>query len=147
MFLGSHQLTVDEKGRLAIPARFRQTLADTCNSQLVITRGPGPGLEIYPAPEFQHVAEQIAAMEDREVADQLNAHVIGSAFELEIDKQGRVLLPTLLRKIAKIDGSAVLMGQIRRFDLYPEDLWNEQFGEGAVARTESLKAAFRTLKR
>ena len=147
MFLGSHHLTVDEKGRLAIPARFRQALADTCDSQLVITRGPTPCLEIFPAPEFRRIAEQIAAMEDREIAEDLNSIVLGSAFEIEIDKQGRVLLPPLLRKTAKIDGTAVLVGQNKRFDLYPEDLWNEKFGEASVGNAESLKAAFRTLKR
>lgn len=147
MFLGSHHLTVDEKGRLAIPARFRQSLADSCNSQLIVTRGPDPCLEIYTAPEFQVVADRIDAMEDREVADRLNAYVLGSAFEIEIDKQGRVLLPPLLRKIAKIDGTAVLVGQNKRFDLYPEDLWNEKFGEGSANNADSLKAAFRTLKR
>lgn len=147
MFSGSHQLTIDEKGRLAIPARFRQTLADTCNSQLVVTRGPKTCLEIYPAPEFQRIADQIEAMEDRDVADLLNARMIGSAFETEIDKQGRILLPPMLRKAAKLDGLAVLMGQIKRFDLYPEDQWNAEFGEDAVGLAENLKAAFRTLKR
>lgn len=147
VFAGSHQLTIDEKGRLAIPARYRQELAESCNSQLVITRGPNPCLEIYPAPEFQRLADQIEAMEDRDTADLLNAHLIGSAHEMEIDKQGRVLLPTMLRKYSGLNGSAVLMGQIRRFDLWPEDLWNERFGQDAVGLASSLKDAFRTLKR
>lgn len=147
VFAGSHQLTIDEKGRLAIPARYRQELADTCDSQVVITRGPNPCLEIYPAHEFKRIADQIEAMEDRDMADLLNARLIGSAYETEIDKQGRVLLPPMLRKYSKLDGSAVLMGQIRRFDLWPEELWNERFGEDATGYASNLKTAFRTLKR
>ena len=121
--------------------------ADTCDSQVVITRGPNPCLEIYPAHEFKRIADQIEAMEDRDMADLLNARLIGSAHETEIDKQGRVLLPPMLRKYSKLDGSAVLMGQIRRFDLWPEELWNERFGEDASGYATSLKTAFRTLKR
>lgn len=147
MFAGSHQLTIDEKGRLAIPARYRQELADACNSQLVVTRGPKPCIEIYPAHEFLRLANDIEAMDNREIADSLKEVFIGSACETEIDKQGRVLLPPLLRKHANLNGSAVLMGQIRRFDLWPEDLWTERFGSGARSLTPALVEAFRTLKR
>lgn len=146
MFSGSHQLTIDEKGRVAIPARYRQELADSCGSQLVVTRGPNPCLELYPAPEFQRLAEEIQNMEDRDTAEVLKGVFIGFACETEIDKQGRVLLPPMLRRYARFNGSAVLMGQIRRFDLWPEDLWNERFGE-ASALGERVTDAFRALKR
>lgn len=147
MFSGSHQLTIDDKGRLAIPARYRQELADSCASQLVITRGPNPCLEIYPAPEFQRLADDIEGMDDRDQAEILKSVVIGFACETEIDKQGRVLLPPMLRRYAKFNGSAVLMGQIRRFDLWPEELWNERFGDGPASLTPQVADAFRTLKR
>jgi len=147
VFSGSHQLTIDEKGRLAIPARYRQELADSCNSQLVITRGPNPCLEIYPAHEFRRVADEIESMEDREIAELLKSVFVGLACETEIDKQGRVLLPPLLRRYARFNGSGVLMGQNRRFDLWPEDAWNERFGDGAGSILPGIASAFRTLKR
>ena len=147
MFAGSHLLTIDDKGRLAIPARYRQELADACNSQLVITRGPNPCLEIYPAPEFQRLADEIQAMDDRDRAELLKSVFIGFACETEIDKQGRVLIPPMLRKYARFNGSGVLMGQIRRFDLWPEELWDERFGEAAGGFASSIADAFRTLKR
>lgn len=147
MFAGSHQLTIDEKGRLAIPARYRQELAESCNSQLVITRGPNPCLEIYPAHEFRRVADEIEAMENRETAELLKSVFVGLACETEIDKQGRVLLPPLLRRYARFNGSGVLMGQIRRFDLWPEEIWNERFGEGEGSIVPGIADAFRTLKR
>lgn len=147
MFAGSHQLTIDDKGRLAIPARFRQSLADQCNSEVVITVGPNPCLEIYPAPEFLRIADEIQQMEDRKTADLLKQVFIGFAVETEIDKQGRVLLPPMLRKRARLNGSAVLVGQITRFDIWGEDLWTERFGDGPANILASLDDAFRTLKR
>lgn len=148
MFAGTHHLTIDDKGRLAIPARYRQELADSCASQLFITKGPKPCLEIYPAPVFMALADQIEAMEDRDEAEDLKNWFIGFAVETEIDKQGRILLPPMLRRRIKLNGSAVLVGQIRRFDLWPEDEWTARFEMGAdgVAANAPVEA-FRKLKR
>ena len=112
-----------------------------------ITRGPNPCLEIYPANEFQRIADEIDQMEDRQMAETLKGIVIGLAVQTELDKQGRVLLPTLLRKHARLNGAAVLMGQIRRFDLWPDDLWNERYGDGLQSIDAQVVDAFRTLKR
>lgn len=147
MFAGSHPLTVDDKGRLAIPARYRQSLADECQSQLVITMGYESCLEIYPAPEFARIASAIEAMDNREHAELLKRAFVGRAVETEIDKQGRVGLPQILRRLARLDNSVVLVGQINRFELWAEDKWNEMYGEGPNSIVPSLKEAFRTLKR
>lgn len=147
MFTGSHELTIDDKGRLAIPARYRQQLADTCDSQLVITMGPDPCLEVFPAPEFQRLAVGIQNMEDHETAEVLKNCFIALACEAEIDKQGRVLLPPMLRRRARLNGSAVLMGKISRFDLWAGDLWTERFGDEAQGFAAQRQQAFRALKR
>jgi MraZ protein len=147
-FLGSHPLTVDEKGRIAIPARYRQSLADQCDSQLVITIGPTrESLEIYPAPEFQRLAGDIQSMEDRKAAEVLKQVFIGFAVEAEIDKQGRLLLPPMLRRTIRLNGSAVLMGQITRFDLLSEECWNRRFGEVDGSAFERTESAYDALKR
>lgn len=146
MFAGSHQLSVDDKGRLAIPARFRQPLVDSCGSQLVLTIGPNPCIEIYPAPEFQRIVRDIQAMDDRATAEKLKQVFVGFAVETEVDKQGRLLLPPMLRKRARLDGAAVLMGQDTRFDVWAADVWEQRFGEGSELLA-SLEDAFRTLKR
>ena len=146
MFAGSHLLSIDEKGRLAIPARFRTQLADAHGQQLVITMGPKPCLEIYPLATFRGIAEQIQNMEDRRTADKLKFFFIGRAVEAELDKQGRVVLPALLRKQAQLDGSVVLVGQITRFDIWAEDQWNEMFGKQG-GKKEDLSEAFALLKR
>lgn len=146
MFAGSHQLSVDDKGRLAIPARFRVALAEQCDSQLVITRGPNPCLEIYPLPEFQRIVRDIQQMEDRNVAEAVKQFFVGFAVETEIDKQGRVLLSPMLRKYVPLEGPAVLMGQDTRFDLWSQAQWDARFGEGSNLQA-SLGDAFRTLRR
>ena len=147
MFAGSHQLTVDDKGRLAIPARFRQPLVDACESQLVITMGYESCLEIYPAPEFARIAQDIEAMDNRDHAELLKRAFVGRAVETEIDKQGRVALPPILRRLAKLDSSVVLVGQINRFELWADEKWSEMYGDGPHSIMPALKDAFRTLKR
>ena len=146
MFAGSYPLIIDDKGRLAIPTRFRAQLADDYGPQVYITRSYQQCLEIYPANVFKELADQIRDMSDRRAADQLNRIFIGSAAETEIDKQGRVLLPQLLRKFARLNGSVVLVGQINRFDVWSEELYSEKFGDGGSA-TENLDEVFALIKR
>ena len=143
MFAGSHQLTIDDKGRLAIPARFRQRFSEQSGMQVVITKGPDQCLEIYPLPEFQRITQQIDEMDDREDAELLKFAFVGLAVEAEIDKQGRVSLPAMLRRQAELESSAVLVGQINRLDLWSESLWSQKFSEIQPL----LKPAFRNLKR
>ena len=147
MFLGSHQLTVDEKGRLAIPSRIRSQLADSHGLQVVITMGARTSLEIYPAIEFKNIAEQIQNLEDRDAAELLKLAFVGRAVETEIDKQGRVMLPQFLRKQAQLETGVVLVGQINRLELWAQAIWDEMFNEGPNSVRPALAAAFRHLKR
>jgi MraZ protein len=142
MFAGSHQLSIDDKGRLAIPARFRAQL-DGAN--VFITRAHKPCLEIYPAAEFHRLAEQIENLDDRRHADLLKEIFVGHAVETDVDKQGRVLLPQLLRKYAGLDGTVMVVGQIKRFDVWSESGWSKKFGGAPSA--EGLADAFALLKR
>jgi MraZ protein len=147
VFAGSHQLAVDDKGRLAVPARYRHALDAQCQSQLVVTMGYEPCLEIYPAPEFRAICESIVQMENREHAELLKRAFVGRAVECELDKQGRIGIPTLLRRQAHLDTSVVLVGQINRFELWAEDKWAAMYGDGPDSILPTLKDAFRALKR
>lgn len=144
MFAGSHLLTVDDKGRLAIPARFRQRLTEKFGPQVFITRSYQPCIEIYPVATFNHVVEQIDQLADRKQADLATRAFIGHAEETEIDKQGRVLLPQLLRKLAHLDSRAVAVGQIKRIEIWSEDIWTEKF---SATQADELADAFASLKR
>lgn len=143
MFAGRHPLTIDDKGRLAIPARLRQQLTDSYGSQVFITRTYQPCVEIYPAAEFRRVAEQIEQLEDRKRADLLTQIFIGHAVEAEIDAQGRILLPQVLRKYASLEGAATLVGQIRRMEVWSEDAWNKTIG----APADDVAGSFALVKR
>lgn len=144
MFAGSHLLTIDDKGRLAVPARFRQQLIDEHGAQLFITRAYNPCIEVYPAPVFRALAEQIQGLDNRAAADKLKEVFIGHAVETEIDKQGRILLPQILRRHARLEISAVLVGQITRFDIWSEDVWTQRFGEDNAGE---LAGAFAQIRR
>jgi MraZ protein len=142
MFAGSHLLTIDDKGRLAIPVRFRQLIAEKHGPAVFITRSYQPCVEIYPAAEFHAVVEQIDQMPDRKKADLATRVFIGNATEAEIDKQGRVLLPQLLRKLAHLGSAAVAVGQNKRIEIWSEEVWS-QFSAGQ----DELADAFASLKR
>lgn len=144
MFTGSHQLTVDDKGRLAIPARVRQQLLEDHGAKIFITRGPHISIEIYPEKLFRALADQIANLADRKAADMLSDVFVGHAVDTEVDKQGRVLLPAVLREHARIEQSVRLVGKINRLDIWAEDRWAEKYGE---SRTEALVDAYALLKR
>jgi MraZ protein len=141
MFTGEHPLNVDDKGRLAIPARFRQQLADSQGLQLyitIVTIDEQTRLEIYPAPEFRQIAQQIQEMEDRDYAEALKRGFIGRAVDTEIDRQGRITLPPLLRRDAGLSGRVMLVGQITRFDVWDQSLY-EQNRAGDSRLAEALK--------
>jgi MraZ protein len=143
MFAGSHLLTIDEKGRLAIPARFRQRLLEKFGPQVYITRSYLPCVEIYPVATFHGVVEQIDQMADRKLADKAARAFIGHAEETELDKQGRILVPQLLRKLARLEGSAVAVGQNKRIEIWSEDVWTEFSG----GQSDELADAFAFVKR
>ena len=147
MFAGSYSLAIDDKGRIAIPARFRQQLADGPGLQLMITKGADPSLELYPLPVFTEKAAAIQQMTDYRQKRLLSLAWVGRAVETEIDKQGRISLPQILRNEAGLNGSAVLVGQIDRFELWPEERWNAMWREGPDSQLPALSDALQALNR
>ena len=91
-----------------------------------------------------NIVEQIDQMADRRKADIATRAFIGHAEETEIDKQGRVLLPQLLRKLAHLDTRAVAVGQIKRIEIWSEDIWTEK---ASAAQGDELADAFASLRR
>lgn len=145
MFTGSHQLTVDDKGRLAVPVRVRQQLSEKYQGLAVfMAEGLDNSVEIYPASVFLKLAEDIQALENRKHADYLKKYFIGTAVDTEIDKQGRVLLPQNLREYAKLESEVRVVGQITRFDVWSERVWREARDE---AKTADKADAFAALLR
>ena len=121
-------LALDSKGRLSIPARYRQELADHCQGRMVITvQHHGKSLLLYPENEFEEVAREIRKLSDFDPVEQSFKYLfIGHAMELEMDSSGRVLPPPLLRQQVGIDRKVALVGQTNKFEIWDEDAWLER---------------------
>lgn len=130
MFRGATSLMLDTKGRFAIPAKYRESLAESCASQLVITIERDGCLLIYPKPEWEKIESQINALPSfNPTARALRRLYIGNALEVEMDSQGRVLLSPNLRTHASLDKRLALVGQGSRFELWDEDIWERKKNE------------------
>ncbi len=126
MFRGVNRLNLDAKGRLAVPTRFRERLRDCCASQLIITVDPDHCLLIYPLPEWEEIERKLMNLPTfNKTARGLQRFLVGHATEVDMDGQGRLLLPPPLREFAGLDRRAVLIGQGRKFELWDEGRWSE----------------------
>lgn len=146
MFAGWYAVSLDEKGRIAVPASFRHTLAKSEGGPLYLTpfsHDDKPHLEVFPAAEFARLAEQINALEDSEQAELLKQEIVGRSVAVELDGQGRIVLPQWLRDEAQLsNGRVVAEGQINRFDI-----WDEARYHARRAEPERLKQALKLIKR
>ncbi|MCU7844348.1 MAG: division/cell wall cluster transcriptional repressor MraZ [Candidatus Thiodiazotropha sp. (ex Monitilora ramsayi)] len=125
MFRGVSSLNLDTKGRFAIPTRYRDRLVESCASELVITVDKDRCLLIYPKPIWLEIEEKLKALPSfDESARNLQRLYIGNAHDIDMDGQGRILLPQELRKFAKLDKKVALVGQINKFELWDEEIWN-----------------------
>ncbi len=121
MFLGEYTHTIDEKGRLTIPAKFRGELA----SGLVVTRGFDQNLMIFPLDEWQDLAERILS---RPLGDEgmrtFRRRVFSGAVDLMPDRQGRIVLPSYLREFAAIDSEVIVAGMYNYVEIWSVDAWS-----------------------
>ena len=142
MFRGSTQLALDGKGRLSIPAKYRERLMARCGGHVMLTMDPTNGcLLLYPYPEWEIIERQINTLTGMDpVTRQLKMLVVGSAEELDMDSAGRILVPPMLRKFAKLEKDVVLVGQDKKFALWSEVNWQALYDEAAQL-PEMLNAA------
>jgi len=127
MFRGSNNLTLDAKGRMVMPTRYRERLQERCGGKLVVTVDKDQCLLIYPLPDWEEVERKLMrlpAFNPR--TRQLQQMMVGYATDLELDGHGRILLPPNLREFGLLTRDAVLIGQGVRFELWDEARWNER---------------------
>lgn len=122
MFFGSHHHTIDDKGRLTLPAKWRTELA----GGVVVTRGLDNCLFIFPKDKFQAMALEIDA-QGIALADARAwaRYILGNAADAEPDKQGRVLIPQELREFAGLDGEVTVLGMVSRIEVWNPKQYNE----------------------
>ncbi len=125
MFRGVQHINMDAKGRLAMPARQREPLRALCDGQIVVTIDTQVKcLVIYPLPDWERIEKQIQSLPALKPAvKRFQRLVLGYATDVEMDGNGRCLLPQPLRDYAQLDKKLVLVGQGNKLELWAEELW------------------------
>jgi MraZ protein len=123
MFLGQYEHTIDEKGRLTVPSRFRELLQDGA----YITQGFDQNLVVLTAATFDHISSRVNRMSMTDpTARQLKRLIFSHADRLEVDRVGRILIPQFLRASAQLDGAAIMVGVGDYFEIWSPERWQEQ---------------------
>lgn len=127
MFQGAAQLNLDGKGRLAIPARYRDVLLSSCAGNLVLTADADGCLLVYPEPEWLPIRDKLNKLSSFNPRSRaLQRLLVGHAEDVLMDSAGRVLVPPVLRSYAALDKSVMLIGQGSKFELWDEAKWQAQ---------------------
>ena len=128
MFRGANAINLDTKGSLAIPTRYRQSLLDDCNGQLVCTVDNQQScLLLYPLPEWEEIELKLIKLSSMIPAERrMQRLLLGHAAEGEMDKSGRILIPTPLRHHAKLSKEVMLVGQLNKFEIWDAETWAQQ---------------------
>ena len=130
MFRGANKLTLDVKGRMVMPTRYRERLQELCGGKLVVTVDKDQCLLIYPLPDWEEIERKLMRLPTLDPrARRLQRLMVGHATDLELDGHGRVLLPANLREYGLLTRDAMLIGQGVRFELWDEARWNERRDE------------------
>src|SRR5690606_3124921 len=130
MFRGASKVTLDSKGRVAIPSRYRERIISRAAGQLVATVDRDYCLLIYPMPDWEEIERKLVRLPAlNKQARRLQRLMVGYATELEMDSHGRILLTRELRDFAGLERQAMLIGQGNKFELWDEERWNARRDE------------------
>lgn len=133
MFQGETAITIDDKGRLAVPTAYRDLVARECSNRLVVTYNPYEQgcLWLYPVAAWEQVRDQVNALPNaKKVHRALQLKLVGAATFVDVDGNGRLLLPASHRNAAGIEKKAVLLGMGGKFEL-----WSEQAHLAQIRQT------------
>lgn len=122
MFIGEYRHSIDPKGRLAVPAKFRAELEQGA----VVTKGVDNCLILYTMDEWKATAEKISALSTTQANTRAyQRHMLAGAMDVQLDKQGRMILPDYLRQYAGLKKKAVITGLYNRLEVWDEANWEE----------------------
>ncbi|MCR5272369.1 MAG: division/cell wall cluster transcriptional repressor MraZ [Lachnospiraceae bacterium] len=122
MLMGEFNHTIDTKGRVIIPSKFRESLGDA----FVVTKGLDGCLFGYPIDEWKKIEEKFRSIPlTTKDARKFSRFFFAGAADLELDKQGRILLPQVLREYASLTKDIVVVGVLNRIEIWDKDKWNE----------------------
>ena len=138
MFLGQYQHNLDDKGRLMIPARYRELLA----AGAFIAQGFDNCLMVMTEVYFQQVYDRINAMNLADgTARLLRRLILSSAYPVEVDKVGRILVPQNLRQVIMLENEAIVAGQGEYFEVWTPAAWNDQLAQLQDIETNNQRFA------
>lgn len=134
MFIGEYSHSIDDKGRVSLPIKFRGSLADGC----VVTRGLDHCLWIYPANRWQEMAQKIAELPlTQKNARSFARLMLAGAVEDNADKAGRINIPGYLKAYAGLKNKVVITGVYDRIEIWPEDKWSD-FKKGMEENSDEI---------
>lgn len=137
MFQGASELSLDAKGRLAVPTRHRDAL-QSGGAAVVLTAHPDGCLLLYPRLSWEPIGARVQALSSfNEQARWWQRLLVGFAEELELDAQGRILVSPALRKFASLKKDVMLVGQGSHFELWDVELWNEMLQKAITQAASS----------
>jgi MraZ protein len=141
LFRGINSINLDEKGRMAVPTRYRADLQELSDGKVVITAGLDKCLVLYPLPEFEQLQHKLEKLPMFDInVRKLKRLLVGHAADCELDGQGRFLIPEPLRNLAGLEKKVALIGQGKVFEIWNEDLWNRSRDEWLdVKNLENLR--------
>jgi MraZ protein len=147
MFRGSHSAKVDEKGRLKLPAAFKQLLDAASVTQFYITSTDGEKAEIWPLPEWEKREEQLAQYSNLD--DAVDTYLDLTSYygqQMEMDNQARVLLPQILRGTAKLDAEVMVVGKLTYLEVRNREIFEQSLPDKKMT-AEKREAVAAILKR
>jgi MraZ protein len=127
VFRGRYEHTIDSKGRLSIPSKFREILASNFDERLILTNFD-QCLWAYPVREWKAVEDKVAALPQfKPEVKALQRFFISAASECPVDPNGRIIIPTTLRKYADLNQDVVIVGMTNRFEIWAKEKWQKVF--------------------
>lgn len=127
MFRGATKVTLDAKGRMVVPNRYRDELMQHAQGKLIFTVDRDQCLLLYPLPEWEQIERKLMSLPSMNAqARKLQRLMVGHATDVELDGHGRVLVPPELREFASLEQRGMLIGQGNRFELWDETRWCER---------------------
>ena len=139
MFSGEYHHSIDEKKRLIIPSKFRETLSN----RFIITRGLENCLFIYPTDEWNKIVTKLSKLPfTKKDARNFSRFFLSGATEVELDKQGRIIIPNTLTQFASLKKDCVLIGVLDRIEIWSSESWNDFFNENKDKLSEISENLF-----
>lgn len=137
MFIGEYQHNIDQKGRLAVPAKFRKELAKGA----VVTKGLDNCLFLYPKNEWQKLADKLSALPISKANTRAFSRLmLAGAMDVEVDRQGRMLIPDYLRRYAGLKKKSIIAGLYNRLEIWDEVKWNK-YKQGTETKSGDIAEA------